>query len=80
MRIPLTHQGHGLELGLLGGEGEKRRAVKQVGGDAFFKLTTEEEATGFPLVFSVRKVRVTGKVLKIEDLGTVFDLNCLNKM
>ena len=31
MRIPLTHQGHGLQLGLLGGEGEEHRAVKVVG-------------------------------------------------
>lgn len=47
------------------------RAVKSLKGDAFFKLTTEKEGGGFPLLYSYEKVKVTGRVLKIEDLGTV---------
>lgn len=47
------------------------RAVKSLGGDAFFKLSTEVEEIGPWPFFSKEVIRVTGKVLKIEDLGTI---------
>jgi len=51
------------------------RAVKSLKGDAFFQLTTEEDKTEFPsffpFIYNAQKIKVTGKVLKIEDLGTI---------
>ena len=51
------------------------RAVKSLKGDAFFQLTTEEDKTEFPsffpFIYNAQKISVTGKVLKIEDLGTI---------
>lgn len=46
------------------------RAVESLDGDAFFQIATEEERTGI-WGFGTTKVKVTGKVLKIKDLGTM---------
>lgn len=47
------------------------RAVQSMKGDAFFKLTTQANESGFWPFFTKTDVLVTGKVLKIEDLGVV---------
>ncbi len=47
------------------------RAVEKLGGDAFFKLSTVEEKFGLFPFYSEHNLKVTGKVLKIVDLGTI---------
>ena len=45
------------------------RAVKSKNGDAFYELRKEESKSGFGPFFSKRHVKVTGKVLSINELG-----------
>jgi len=47
------------------------RAVESLGGDGFFKLSTEVKSSGFWPFVSTKHIKVTGKVLKIRDLGSM---------
>lgn len=47
------------------------RAATSIGGDAFYLLTSQEEESGVPGIFSKRTIRVTGKALKVQHLGPV---------
>lgn len=45
------------------------RAAKSKGGDGFYRVTTETEEFSVPLLFERREIKVTGKALKLKNLG-----------
>ena len=47
------------------------RAAKAKGGDAFYKVTTHEDSFNVLGIYSRKKVTVTGKALKVKDMGTL---------
>jgi len=47
------------------------RAVQSLKGDGFYKILSETDSFNFLYIFRQKSVKVTGKVLKIKDLGMV---------
>ncbi len=47
------------------------RAVEKKGGDGFYKIKSEWDKTNILGLYRKKHVKVTGKVLKIKDLGIV---------
>lgn len=47
------------------------RAAQAKGGDAFYRITTNWDKFGFGFIYQRQTVEVTGKALKVKDLGTL---------
>lgn len=65
-------------LPILGNPGENPlvklasyRAATAKGGDAFYHVTTEKDAFGFGFIYKIETVKVTGRALKVKNLGTM---------
>ena len=65
-------------LPILGSPGEdplvklaSYRAATAKGGDAFYHVTTEHDVFGFGFIYKIQTVKVTGRALKVKNLGTM---------
>lgn len=65
-------------LPILGNPGENPlvklasyRAATAKGGDAFYHLTTEKDSFGLGFIYKVETVKVSGRALKVKNLGTM---------
>lgn len=65
-------------LPILGNPGENPlvklasyRAATAKGGDAFYHVTTEKDSFGFGFIYKIETVKVTGRALKVKNLGTM---------
>ncbi|MCK5875259.1 MAG: hypothetical protein KAG82_11255 [Alcanivoracaceae bacterium] len=47
------------------------RAAQAKGGDAFYRVTTEWDKFNVLFIYQRKSVEVTGKALKVKDLGTL---------
>src|SRR5690606_39851574 len=47
------------------------RAAKAKGGDAFYQVTSEWDKFNVLFIYQRKSVEVTGKALKVKDLGTM---------
>jgi hypothetical protein len=47
------------------------RAAKAKGGDAFYRVTTEWDKFSVGFIYQRKSVEVTGKALKVKDMGTL---------